>query len=123
MPLTPSERMKYLAELKAKKAADDGAVIEIGNSPKRKKGRTGRSDAKRPPLSGGVAGEKVKISTSVALNEKVMESFWDRDFDFRRYDIPLMLSSRHSFVIALGRCEKLSYISYAYCVKFWEFTS
>lgn len=112
--MTPSERRKFLAEVKAKKAAagyissdpagvlhrknkrkdtvsrddlavfqvdveveqHDCAAVEVVGSPKNKRSKVDKRLA---------VGEKGTSSAATSsLNEKVAESFWHKDFDFRK---------------------------------------
>jgi len=51
-----------------------------------KKGKTGKAHSKQMLLVGGEDNERVDDAVATTyLNEKVKESFWHKDFDFRRY--------------------------------------
>lgn len=118
--MTPSERNKYLAEVKVRKEAegyatsdpagvthrkakrkdiiskDDAVTVqvdtelenveqvvdrtgaEIVDSPKRKKGRTGKRN--------NVGDKSVHTAATTSSNDKVGESFWHKEFNFRRYN-------------------------------------
>jgi hypothetical protein len=76
--------------------AGDGDGVETVESPKRKKGKTGKSDTRRLHLMGVDANDKNdKTVATTSLNEKVTGSFWHKDFDFRRYNIFLILKRFH----------------------------
>jgi hypothetical protein len=65
----------------------DGVVVEATESPKRNKGKTGKTDSKRILLESGNDGDKTaKSAATSSLNEREAESFWHKYFDFRRYD-------------------------------------
>lgn len=67
--------------------AGNGVLAEQTDSPRRKKMRTGKGDSKRTfvasrkddDYASGVAG-------TISLNVQVADSFWHKDFDFRRYE-------------------------------------
>lgn len=64
--------------------AEDGKAVETAKFPKKKKARTRRAESTRVRLTGVFVKEKTAEATS-SLNEKVVEFFWHKDFDFRRY--------------------------------------
>lgn len=66
-------------------AAGDVVTTPQADSPQPKKMKTGKgadTGGKRPT---SVRGGKDTRASSTALNAQVLESFWNSDFDFRRY--------------------------------------
>lgn len=67
--------------------AGDGILAEQADSPRHKKMRTRKGDSKRTFVSSekddDYAGE---VAGTTSLNVQVADSFWHKDFDFRRYE-------------------------------------
>lgn len=62
-------------------------MVEMVESPKKKKARTGRANSNRGRSMGvNVQDKEGTTAATISLNEKVAESFWHKNFDFRRYN-------------------------------------
>jgi len=63
----------------------DVIVVETAESPKKKKARTGRAGSTHARSTCALVSIKEKAAeATTSLNERVIESFWHKDFDFRR---------------------------------------